>query len=89
MTDNTENLVLEMLKGLRSDVQSLRTEMHDQFGDIKQRMLTIERGIGGMKRETAEIYDDHARQQSSIDQLTARVERIERRLELETGPQRS
>lgn len=83
MTDNTEDLVLEMLKGLRNEVATLRTEMHEQFGDLKARMTAIERGIGGMKRDTAEIYDDHARQQASIDKLTARVERIERRLELD------
>lgn len=82
MTDNTENVVIEMLKGLRNEVATLRTEMHEQFGDLKQRMLAIERGIGGMKRDTAEIYDDHARQQASIDKLAERVERIERRLDL-------
>ncbi|MGH8148192.1 MAG: hypothetical protein ACREPY_17910 [Rhodanobacteraceae bacterium] len=82
MTDNTENVVIEMLKGLRNEVATLRTEMHEQFGDLKQRMLAIERGIGGMKRDTAEIYDDHARQQGSIDKLAERVERIERRLDL-------
>ncbi|HEX7324230.1 MAG TPA: hypothetical protein VF292_02610 [Rhodanobacteraceae bacterium] len=84
MNDRADNIVLEMLKGLRNDVATLRSEMHDQFGDLKQRMLAIERGMGGMKRDTAEVYEDHARQQASIDKLTARVERIERRLEL--GP---
>jgi hypothetical protein len=83
MTDNVENIVIEMIRGLRNDVAALRTEMHDQFGDLKQRMLAIERGIGGTKRDTAEVYEDHARQQASIDKLTARVERIERRLELD------
>ena len=83
MTDNGENSDVEMLNGLRNEVAALRTEMHDEFGDLKQRMIAIERGIGGMKRDTAEIYDDHARQQASMDRLTARVERIERRLELD------
>lgn len=45
MTENVENIILEMLKGLRNDVAALRTEMHDQFGDLKQRMLAIERGM--------------------------------------------
>lgn len=45
MTDNTENLVLEMLKGVRNEVAALRTEMHEQFGDIRQRMLAIERRL--------------------------------------------
>lgn len=63
MTDNVENAVLEMLKGLRSEVATMRTEMHDQFSDLKQRMLTIEPGIGSMKRDTDEVYEDHDRQQ--------------------------
>jgi hypothetical protein len=50
MTNNTENLVLEMLKGLRNEVATLRAEMHDEFGDLKQRMLTIERGIVGIRK---------------------------------------
>jgi hypothetical protein len=83
MTDNVENIVIEMIRGLRNDVAALRTEMHDQFGDMKQRMLAVERAIGGTKRDTAEVYEDHARQQASIDKLMARVERIERRLELD------
>jgi ubiquinone biosynthesis protein UbiJ len=85
MADNIENLLLEMLKGLRNEVQTLRTEMHAEFSDVKARQLTIERGIGGMKRDAAELYDDHARQQASIDRLAERLDRLERRIEF-TAP---
>jgi hypothetical protein len=52
MADNVENIVIEMIKGLRNDVATLRTEMHDQFGEIKQRILAVERGFGRTKRDT-------------------------------------
>jgi hypothetical protein len=67
MVEHVENLILEILRALRNELQALRTEMHEEFMDVKQRLLTIERGVGGMKRDTAELYDDHARQQASID----------------------
>lgn len=56
MTNNSEILLLETLKGLRNEVSTLRDEMHEEFGDLKQLMLAISRGISGMERDTAEIY---------------------------------
>jgi|CXWL01.1.fsa_nt_gi uncharacterized coiled-coil protein SlyX len=82
MTENVENLVLEVLKGLRNDVRDFRTRFELDVSDLKQRMTGIERGIGGIKREVAEAYDEHARQQAAIDRLTERLDRIEKRLEL-------
>lgn len=82
MTDNVENIVLEHLRALRNDLREFRTRHDQDMSDIKQRLTTLERGIGSMKRDTAELYDDHARQQASIDRLAERVDRLERRLEL-------
>lgn len=82
MTDNVENIVLEHLRALRNDLREFRTRHDQDMSDIKQRLTTLERGIGGMKRDTAELYDDHARQQASIDRLAERIDRLERRLEL-------
>lgn len=82
MSGEPENLVLELLRGLRSDVQSMRGEMHAEFSDVKQRMTTLERGMAGVKRDSGDLYEDHARQQAAIDRLNERIERIERRLDL-------
>ena len=82
MTENVDNLVLEHLRALRNELREFRTRHDQDMSDIKQRLTTLERGIGGMKRDTAELYDDHARQQASIDRLAERIDRIERRLEL-------
>jgi hypothetical protein len=56
MTDNVNNLTLEILQALRSEVQTLRMEIHDEFKDVKQRLLTIEHVVDGMKRDKAELF---------------------------------
>lgn len=38
MIENVENLILEMLKGLRNEVQTVRSEMHDEYRDVKPRL---------------------------------------------------
>ncbi len=42
MSDNVENLILEHLRVLRSEIQTMRTEMHTEFKDIKHRISSIE-----------------------------------------------
>ena len=81
-SENVENLVLEHLRGVRSDIQTLRTEMHGEFKDVKFRLSTLEIAISGVKRDQAESLADYARQQMSLDNLVERIQRIERRLEL-------
>ena len=82
MTENVDNLVLEHLRALRSDVQTLRTEMHSEFKDVKYRLSSLELAMSGVKRDQAESLGDYARQQISIDNLVERIQRIEQRLEL-------
>ncbi len=45
MTDNVENLILEHLRVLRSEIQTMRTEMHTEFKDVKLRMSSIENAM--------------------------------------------
>lgn len=82
MTENGENLVLELLRTLRSDIQTLRSEMHGEFKDVKQRLSGVESTLVTMKMETAELYAVDKRQQISFDSLVERVQRIERRLDI-------
>ena len=77
-----DNLIIEHLKGLRSDVQTMRTEMHSEFKDVKQRLASVETSIVAAKHESADIRGDYVRQQVSIDSLLERIQRLERRLEL-------
>lgn len=52
MADNVENIVLEHLKALRNEVKSLRTEMHEEFKDVKLRLHSIEAAIMKVRSES-------------------------------------
>jgi predicted nucleic acid-binding Zn-ribbon protein len=83
MTDsNVENPVLELLRALRGEVQTLRHEMHDEFKDLKQRMSSIERASVASRGDIVDGQANAYRQQAAIDRLSERLERVERRLEL-------
>lgn len=82
MADNVENIVIEHLRALRSEVQTLRTEMHSEFKDVKLRLSSVESAIVSMKHDGADMRGDYVRQQVSIDNIVERIQRIEKRLEL-------
>jgi hypothetical protein len=82
MTDNTENLVLELLRQMRADAaklenefKALRNEMRDGFNRVEVRLGVLEQGIAGILALSASDRDE-------LTGLKRRVERIERRLEL-------
>lgn len=66
MSENVENLVLEHLRGLRSDIQKLRTEMRNEFKDVKFLLSTLEIAMSGVRCDQAESLADYARQQMSL-----------------------
>lgn len=78
MTAEIENLVLEQLRYIRADMSELKAEIRD----LKYRMTSLEATMAGVKYETAACFDTDARQQSALDKLSIRVERIEKRLDL-------
>jgi hypothetical protein len=80
--ENVENIVLEHLKGLRSDVAAMRSDMHAEFKDLKARLNHLEASMAGVRRDNALTAEYFARQQISIDSLADRILRIEKRLEL-------
>lgn len=82
MADETANLIIEHLKALRNELQAFRTQYDQDQADLRSRLNHVELGIAGLKRDQSHSYEDAARQQLSIDRLTERIERIERRLEL-------
>lgn len=82
MNDNVENLVLEHLKALRSEIQTLRSEMHSEFKDVKMRLSSLEGSNVSIKHDAADIRGDYVRQQVSIDAIVERLQRLEKRLDL-------
>ncbi len=78
MTDNVENLVLEHLRHIRNRIDRVA----DTVDDIKSRLTSLEITTAGIRRDLAHMYGDIVEQHVRVDQLTARIERIERRLDL-------
>ena len=75
MTDNTENLVLEILRQMRGDITSLRNEMREGFNRVEVRLGYVEQSLVNDLAVSASDRDE-------IRSLKQRIERIERRLEL-------
>lgn len=78
MTEQTDSLVLEHLRPIRSRVDQIA----DDVGDLKQRMSGLESAMNLVRREVVQGDEIDARQQITLGKLQMRIERIERRLEL-------
>jgi uncharacterized coiled-coil protein SlyX len=81
-TDELASVTLEHLRAIRA-TQSDHTE---RFGRLESRMNSLEGVVAGMRRDLSHMYGDIVEQHARMDQLTARVERIERRLDLTDNP---
>lgn len=82
MSENVENLVLEQLRALRSEILAFRSENQSEFSEIKHRLTRVESSIASMRGENVGTQEDVYRQQSVIDQIKERLQRIEKRLEI-------
>lgn len=71
MTEETENLVLELLRKTRASQE--RTEQ--DIGDLKTRMSSVENLLGQQQIQFAALN-------SRMDRFDERLARIERRLDL-------
>jgi hypothetical protein len=78
MSENTDNLILEHLKRFQMGQDRIERELKE----IKSRLSQVEIGMAGIRGDIAHVSGDQARQQVTMDSLSDRVERIERRLEI-------
>lgn len=69
MTETTDNLVLEHLRAIRADISALNGNMRD----VKARLSSIESYI-------ATLHGDQTRAGLTLDDLAARIERLEKRV---------
>jgi hypothetical protein len=76
MTESTENLVLEILRQMRNDMTDLRNDLREGFNRVEVRLGLVEQGLAGMLSVSASDREE-------IRALKYRVERLERRLELQ------
>lgn len=85
MNDNVENLVIEQLKALRNEIKDFRNNYERDASDIKHRLTRVEEGITGLRKENIGVQEDIYRQQTTIDTINERINKIEKRLELATA----
>lgn len=75
MSEQTDNLVLEMLRSMRASM----ARIEDDVRELKQRLSTVEQHISQMMASEMSHYASVA---ARLDRVTDRIERIERRLEI-------
>jgi hypothetical protein len=78
MTDNTENIVLEHLRLIRSEISDVKKIQ----GDILLRLGSLENSVRSVRYEVLTCADVDDRQQKTLDFLYEKIQRIEKRLEL-------
>lgn len=78
MTDNTINLVFEILKAIQSDLSDIKRIQVD----ILTRMSRLETAMLSVKREVTDGFEADINQHSINNRFNDRLDRIERRLEL-------
>jgi hypothetical protein len=79
MSDQPENLMLVYLRRLDAKMDSLAADI----ADLKQRMTAVEIQLGSMASTEQSHYASLAMR---LDRHDARLERIERRLDLAEAP---
>ncbi len=78
MTEGIENILLEHLKRFQAGQERIERDLRE----IKTRLSQLELSVAGVRGDIAHSAADQARQQMSFDGMSDRVDRIERRLEL-------
>lgn len=78
MTENIENLILEHLKRFQSGQDRIERKLDEHT----QRLGRIEVMISSLRRDQIHNEESWAEQSVRIDNLAERLDRIERRLEI-------
>jgi uncharacterized coiled-coil protein SlyX len=78
MTDNIDSLVLEHLRAITAGQDGL----DERLGRVESRLTNLEVTTAGLRRDLAHMDAEVVEQNAGYDALRARVERIERRLEI-------
>lgn len=79
MSDSVDNLVLEHLKKIQGELSAAR----ERDAEILSRLAQLETAIARLTRDGADQFAETISDRHSVDKLRERIERIERRLELQ------
>jgi len=80
MAEQPENLVLEMLRAIRSDQDSMRreqAEMSTKIGVLAQSMVSMRKDINGLEDAVRGMGNDVRLISLAVDEHTHRLDRIE------------
>jgi tRNA threonylcarbamoyladenosine modification (KEOPS) complex Cgi121 subunit len=80
MADATDNLVLEHLKRIQTE----QTASRERDAEMLSRLAQIDTSIARLARDGADNFAEVIADRHAVDKLRDRIERIERRLELQT-----
>jgi predicted trehalose synthase len=78
MTAETNNLILELLRAIRADIAGINGKLDEHTN----RLGRLEVSLAGLRRDIALSEETTAEHSLRFDRMNARIERIERRLEL-------
>ena len=78
MAENIENLLLEHMKKIQAEQSAARER--DQ--EILSRLSHIESGLARITRDESSNYAELVEDRHAVDKLRVRIEKIERRLEI-------
>lgn len=78
MADNVENLLLEHLKRFQATLERIERKQDELIA----RVANLEGSVASIMQHLANLTAADAAQQVSIDNISLRLDRIERRLEL-------
>jgi uncharacterized coiled-coil protein SlyX len=78
MNDNVENLLLEHLKRFQTALDRIEHKQDELMG----RVANLEASVASLMQHLANLSAADAAQQLAIDNVSRRLDRIERRLEL-------
>ena len=79
MTDTVDDLVLEHLKKIQAEQSYAR----ERDAEILSRLAHIETSVARLVRDGADNFAEVVADRHAVDKLKERIERIERRLELQ------
>lgn len=78
MSEKIDNLVLEHLRHIRGKVDLIA----DDVSELKHRVSSIESNLSGIKKDGVNVQNDVYHQNTVIDAIKDRLNRIEQRLEI-------
>ena len=78
MTENVENLILEHLKRFQATLERVEGKQDEMF----TRIANLEGAVAAVMQHLGGLAAADAAQQLAIDNVSRRLDRIERRLEL-------